>query len=47
MSNVELLRLMTVHCRTGSLEKPNPQQEALANVHCRTGSLEIQTLLIL
>ncbi|AFJ02189.1 hypothetical protein Q7C_1030 [Methylophaga frappieri] len=29
-----------VHCRTGSLEKPNAVKAHQGNVHCRTGSLE-------
>ena len=31
---------MKVHCRTGSLEKPERCQPAPCQVHCRTGSLE-------
>ncbi|EEX37079.1 hypothetical protein VIB_001193 [Vibrio metschnikovii CIP 69.14] len=35
------LDAISVHCRTGSLEKYRQHHQPAAAVHCRTGSLEI------
>jgi hypothetical protein len=32
--------IISIHCRTGSLEMVNLRIPALINIHCRTGSLE-------
>ncbi len=35
-----LIQSGNVHCRTGSLERHQPEAGSLRGVHCRTGSLE-------
>ena len=35
------MKLISVHCRTGSLEKAEEVEALALIVHCRTGSLEI------
>jgi len=40
MFGLEIQMLVSVHCRTGSLEKAEADAKAERDVHCRTGSLE-------